>query len=157
MYAGLLGLHSLLRWLLIIFLVINIIRVNVEAGEDFDSTDKKWSLRLLIAAHINLLIGLYQYFSDKLPKVMIEHFTTGDIMKRADLRFWIIEHPLCMILSITLITISHVKSKKPGNALKKHRLMSWLYILALVIMIAGIPWPFRGEDIARPWFRGLYQ
>jgi hypothetical protein len=157
MYAGLLGLHSLLRWLLIIFLVVNIIRVNVEADEDFDGVDKKWSLRLLITAHINLLIGIYQYFSDRLPKVMIEHFTMGDIMKRADLRFWLIEHPTTMIISITLITIAHMKSKKTGNALKKHRLMSWLYILALIIMIAGIPWPFRAEDIARPLFRGLYQ
>lgn len=157
MYAGLLGLHSLLRWLLIIFLVVNIIRVNVEADEDFDGVDKKWSLRLLITAHINLLIGIYQYFSDRLPKVMIEHFTMGDIMKRADLRFWLIEHPTTMIISITLITIAHMKSKKTGNALKKHRLMSWLYIFALIIMIAGIPWPFRAEDIARPLFRGLYQ
>jgi hypothetical protein len=155
MYAGLLGLHSLLRWLLIVFLVINIIRVNVEADEDFDGIDRKWSLRLLITAHINLLIGFYQYFR-YLSNTLVEHYSMGDIMKRADLRFWLVEHPTMMILSITLITISHIKSKKPGNALKKHRLMSWLYILALIIMIAGIPWPFR-EEIGRPLFRGLYQ
>jgi hypothetical protein len=155
MYAGLLGLHSLLRWALIIFLVINIIRVNVEAGEDFDSTDRKWSLRLLITAHINLLIGVYQYFR-YFSNTLIEHYTAGDIMKRTDLRFWLVEHPTLMILSIALITIAHIKSKKTGNALKKHRLMSWLYIFALIIMIAGIPWPFR-EEIGRPLFRGLYQ
>ena len=157
MYSGLLGLHSLLRWLLIVFLIINIIRVNVEAGEEFDASDRKWSLRLLITAHINLVIGIYLYFTDRLPKVFSEHFTMGDVMKIRSLRFWIIEHPTMMILAITLITISHVKSKKTGNALKKHRMMSWLYILALLVIIAGIPWPFRTDDIARPWFRGLYQ
>ncbi len=158
MYAGLLGLHSLLRWLLIIFLLINIIRVNVEAGEDFDLVDRKWSLRLLITAHINLLIGLYQFFlGDRiLQMVFREHYNMNDIMTRADLRFWIVEHPTMMLLAIALITIAHAKSKKAGNALKKHRIMSILYILALLVIIAGVPWPFRGEDIARPWFRGLY-
>ena len=158
MYTGFLGLHSLLRWLLIIFLLINIIRVNVEAGEDFDLVDRKWSLRLLITAHINLLIGLYQFFfGDRiLQMVFREHYTMSDIMKRADLRFWIIEHPTMMLLAIALITMAHIKSKKIGNALKKHRMMSILYILALLVIIAGVPWPFRGEDIARPWFRPLY-
>ncbi|MDI9364897.1 MAG: hypothetical protein QM541_08095 [Flavobacterium sp.] len=156
MYAGLLGLHSLLRWLLIILLVKNIICVNVQSGERFAKNDKKSSLRLLIIAHINLLIGFYQYFTVKLPKVMMEHFTMADIMKTSNLRFWLVEHPTMMILSITLITIAHIKAKKSVNALKTQRLMSWLYILALIIMIAGIPWPFR-EEIGRPLFRGLYQ
>ncbi|MBC7650549.1 MAG: cytochrome B [Deinococcales bacterium] len=156
MYTGMLGLHSLLRWLLIVFLVINIIRVNVEASEEFDLTDRKWSLRLLITAHINLVIGIYLYFTDSLPKVLVEHFTMGDVMKIKSLRFWIIEHPTMMILAITLITISHVKSKKTGDPLKKHRMMSWLYIFALLAIIAGVPWPFRTDDIGRPWFRAMY-
>jgi hypothetical protein len=159
MYTGLLGLYSLLRWLLIIFLIINIIRVNVEAGEDFDLVDRRWSLRLLITTHINLVIGLYQFFlGDRILQMIFrEHYTMSDIMKRADLRFWIIEHPTMMLLAIILITIAHIKSKRPGNARKKHRMMSWLYILALLIILAGVPWPFRGVDIARPWFRALYQ
>jgi hypothetical protein len=157
MYTGLLGLHSLLRWLLILFLIINIIRVNVEADEEFDGADRKWSLRLLITAHINLVIGIYLYFTDRLPKVFMEHFTMGDVMKIRSLRFWLIEHPSMMILAITLITISHIKSKKTGNALKKHRLMSWLYIFALIAIIAGVPWPFRDLGEAKvPWFRRLY-
>lgn len=158
MYSGLLGLHSLLRWILIIFLIINIIRVNVEADEEFNAVDNKWSLRLLITAHINLVIGLLQYFFGEkgLQIIFQEKYTMRDVMKSSGLRFWTIEHPTMMILAIVLITISHAKSKKIGNPLKKHRLMSILYILALLVIIAGVPWPFRNLEIARPWFRALY-
>ncbi|MFX8585729.1 hypothetical protein ABTM35_19620, partial [Acinetobacter baumannii] len=62
MYAGLLGLHSLLRWLILIFLVINIINSLVEADEPYTEKDKKWNLRLMIFMHLNFVIGLYQYF-----------------------------------------------------------------------------------------------
>lgn len=158
MYSGFLGLHSLLRWLMIIFLVINIIRVNVEADEEFDAVDKKWSLRLLIISHINLVIGLLQYFfgDNGLQRVFRENYTMKNVMKTPELRFWIIEHPTTMILAVVLITISHLTSKKTGTPLRKHRIMSILYILALLVIVAGVPWPFRNLEIARPWFRALY-
>ena len=158
MFSGLLGLHSLLRWVMIIFLVINIIRVNVEAGEEFDAADKKWSLRLLITTHINLVVGLLQYFfgDNGLQRIIKENYTMKDVMKSSGLRFWIVEHPTTMILAVVLITVSHLTSKKLGTPVRKHRTMSILYILALLIIIAGVPWPFRDLEIARPWIRPLY-
>lgn len=158
MYGGILGLHSLLRWALIIFLIINIIRVNVEANEHFDKVDRTWSLRLLIATHLNLLAALYLYFfgDNGLKMIDREKYTMSDVMHTPWLRFWIIEHPIMMLISIILITISHSYSKKDIEPLKKHRTMSVLYILALVIILAAVPWPFRMEGIARPIFRTLY-
>lgn len=158
MYGGLLGLHSLLRWALIIFLLINIIRVNVEANQHFDKVDRIWSLRLLITTHINLLVALYLYFFGENGIKMIdrEKYTSHDVMRIPWLRFWIVEHPAMMLVSIVLITISHSYSKKDMDPLKKHRTMSILYILALVIILAAVPWPFRMDDIARPAFRALY-
>ena len=158
MYGGILGLHSLLRWALIIFLIINIIRVNVEADQHFDKLDKTWSLRLLITTHVNLLAALYLYFfgDNGIKMIDREKYTMTDVMHISRLRFWIIEHPVMMLVSIVLITISHSYSKKDMEPLKKHRTMSILYILALVIILAAVPWPFRMEGIARPIFRTLY-
>ena len=158
MYEGILGLHSILRWALIIFLIINIIRVNVEAGEHFDKVDRKWSLRLLITTHLNLLAAIYLYFFGKngLQIMDSQKYTMHDVMQTSWLRFWIIEHPTMMLISIILITISHSFSKKNIEPLKKHKIMSILYIVALVFIIAAAPWPFRTEGIARPIFRALY-
>jgi len=158
MYGGLLGLHSLIRWAMIIFLVINIIRVNVEADQHFDRIDKAWSLRLLITSHINLLVAVYLYFwgPNGIQIMETQKYTWKDVMETSWLRFWLVEHPTMMISSIIIITISHSFSKKSIEPIKKHKIMSILYIVALVIIIAGVPWPFRGEGIARPIFRALY-
>jgi len=158
MYEGILGLHSILRWALIIFLIVNIIRVNVEAGEHFDVLDRKWSLRLLITTHLNLLAAIYLYFFGKNGiKILDEQqYSMKDVMHTSWQRYWIIEHPSMMLFSIILITISHSFSKKDMVPLKKHKIMSILYIVALVVIIAAAPWPFRTEGIARPIFRALY-
>ncbi|MFP5041801.1 hypothetical protein [Parasediminibacterium sp. JCM 36343] len=156
---GILGLHSLLRWAMVIFLIVNIVRVNVEADQHFDELDKKWSLRLLITTHLNLVAALILYFfgENGIQIVIREKYQMKDVMETGWLRFWIIEHPLMMLICIALITVSHSFSKKMDLApAKKHRIMSILYILALVIILAAAPWPFRDVSIARPWFRGLY-
>jgi hypothetical protein len=79
--------------------------------------------------------------------------TWKNVMHTPWLRFWLVEHPTMMLTSIVLITVSHSFSKKAIEPLKKHKIMSVLYILALVIIFAAVPWPFRGEGIARPIFR----
>ncbi len=158
LHEGLLGLHSLLRWAMIIFLIINIVRVNVEAGEHFDKLDKTWSLRLLIATHINLLVAIYLYFfgPNGLQILDDQKYTAKDVMDISWLRFWLVEHPIMMLTSIVLITITHSYSKKDIDPRKKHRTMSTLYIIALLIILAAVPWPFRADNIARPIFRALY-
>ena len=158
MYGGLLGLHSLLRWVMIIFLIINIIRLNVEANQPFDKVDKAWSLRLLITTHLNLLAALYLYFfgPNGIQIMDTEKYTMKDVMERSNLRFWLVEHPIMMLTSIILITITHSYSKKDILPGKKHKIMSILYVVALLIILAAVPWPFRGDGIARPIFRALH-
>jgi hypothetical protein len=74
-------------------------------------------------------------------------------MKNAASRFWVVEHPVGMILSIILITIAHSTSKKDLAHATKHKRMLLLQFLALVVIVATIPWPVR-EAIARPLLPG---
>ena len=99
MYGGLLGLHSLIRWAMIIFLIINIIRVNVESDQHFDKVDRAWSLRLLITSHINLLVAVYLYFwgPNGLQIMETQKYTWKDVMETSSLRFWLVEHPTMML------------------------------------------------------------
>ena len=59
-------------------------------------------------------------------------------------RFFTIEHTLGMLIAIVLITIGRIKGKKIIDSVKRHKLTFWYFFIALVIMIASIPWPFRG-------------
>ena len=109
MNTGLLHLHNLLRWVIIILLLVTI----------FQSFSKKQglvksSLYLLIAAHITLVIGLYQwYFSVNVGlKGFLERMGSfGAIMKDGFARFWVVEHFLGMVIGIILITIARGKQK----------------------------------------------
>jgi hypothetical protein len=147
MTTGLLHLHNILRWAILILLVVALIQA-FSKKEGLKTT----SLYLLIAAHLTLLLGLYQwYFSQTVGvKILIENMGSfGAIMKNSFARFWAVEHITGMFIAIVLITIARGKSKRGvyGAA-------SWLYLIALVIILASIPWPFR-EGIGRPMFPGL--
>jgi hypothetical protein len=64
-------------------------------------------------------------------------------MSNALLRFFTMEHLVGMLIAITLITIGRIKGKKITDSVKRHKLTFWYFLIALVIMFASIPWPFR--------------
>jgi len=54
------------------------------------------------------------------------------------LRFFTVEHWVMMVIAIVLITIGHSKSKKAAGPEAKHKAIFIFYLLALVIISAGI-------------------
>jgi hypothetical protein len=154
MYQGLLHLHSLLRWIILILLVVNIIRHFSASNQPFTASDKKLGLYLMIAAHITLLLGLYQWVTGPLGLQNIQNLGMGVVMKDSASRFWAVEHLTGMIIGIVLITIGKTVAKKNFTDTLKHKRSAILYTLALVIILLSIPWPFR-VGIGRPWFPGM--
>ena len=144
MYSGLLHLHNFLRWVILIALLINIVKLL--AG----NKNLGLSKILLISAHITLVLGLYQYFAGPWGFQSISTSGMAVVMKDSALRFWAVEHITGMIAAIALITVGHVKLKKGG----KPKTTAILYMIALLLILAVVPWPFR-EAIARPWFPGM--
>ncbi|CAN5474604.1 hypothetical protein BH10BAC3_BH10BAC3_03250 [soil metagenome] len=154
MYQGLLHLHNFMRWVILILLVVNIVRHLVAAKQPFADRDKKFGLMLMIAAHITLLIGLYQYFAGPWGFQLISDKGMAVVMKDSALRFWAVEHITGMLIGIVLITIARGVFRKPISNEAKHKKALLLYIIALVVILASVPWPFR-EGIARPLFPGM--
>jgi hypothetical protein len=144
MESGLLHLHNFLRWVILFFLLLSLLQAFGKK-----TALKKTSLWLLIAAHITLLIGLYQYFTGAVGYKLIQVNGFAGVMKDSALRFWSVEHISTMIIAIILITIARGKAKNGVYAAA-----SWLYLIALLLILAGVPWPFR-EGIGRPWFPGM--
>jgi hypothetical protein len=144
MYTGLLHLHNTLRWVVLFFLIVSIIKL-------FTQKDAfKSSKALLISAHTSLLVGLYQYIAGPLGIKMIQAAGMAATMKDPASRFWAVEHMFSMILAIVLITIGHIKYKKslkPGPT-------RILYVIALILILLAMPWPFRA-GIGRPLFPSM--
>jgi hypothetical protein len=144
MTTGLLHLHNLLRWVVLIAILVAIVQLLLKKDA------LKASKVLLISAHSTLVLGLYQYFFGPIGFIFIKSMGMAAVMKDNVARFWAVEHIFSMLLAITLITIGHVKYKK-GDSSKTTLI---LYILALLLIFAAIPWPFRAA-IARPLFPGM--
>ena len=149
-----LALHSLLRWGILILLIASIIK-NFSAWQNkkvFTKSDRKLWLFTLIFAHTNLLVGLYLLLFGKYGIISIGLPEGTKLMKDDFYRFFWIEHPFGMIVSIILITLGYGMSKKPVNDITKFKKAFWYFLVALIFILAIVPWPFRhiiGEH--RPW------
>ena len=152
----LLPVHNILRWVILILLVLAIINAasRMRSNWPFSKTDHTISLFLLIATHLNALIGIYQWFVSAWGLNAIRSMGFGAVMKSSLYRFWAVEHFAGMLIAVILITVARRVTKKNYIARDKHRRIFWLLLIALIIMLVSIPWPFR-ESIARPWIRGF--
>jgi glucan phosphoethanolaminetransferase (alkaline phosphatase superfamily) len=144
MDTGLLHLHNILRWIILLLLLVTMFQAFSK-----NTGIKKSSLWLMIAAHITLVLGFYQWFTGSLGLKMIQNAGFAAVMKNSVERFWAVEHFAGMLIAIILITIARGKAKYLN-----YKVASWLYLIALVIILATVPWPFR-EGIGRPWFPGM--
>lgn len=144
----LLKIHSLLRYVVLFFLVFSIIRAKSKGGA-FDATLKKPALFTLISSHVQLLLGVILYFMSDIVSGGLSNM--GYAMKDKILRFWTVEHSLGMIIAIALITIGYSSAKKQTTEEAKFKKIFVFYVIALVLIFASIPWSFRGE-IARDLF-----
>lgn len=156
MYEGLLHLHNLLRWVILILLLIAIYRsyTGMTSNRVYDKTDKKIGLFLMIAAHTTLLVGLYQWVVGPWGLKNIQLLGMGEVMKNKAYRFWAVEHLTGMIIGIVLITIGKGVAKKSFADRVKFRKAFWYFLIALVIILVTVPWPFR-EGIGRPLIPGM--
>ena len=152
MYTGLVHLHNLLRWVILILLVINIIRNFSSIQKPFTSQDKKLGLFLMISAHLTLLLGLYQVIFGRFGWTAVP--AGVNVMKDTFWRFYLVEHPFGMLVAIILITIGRGVAKKNIPDAAKHRKSAWMYTIALLIILATVPWPFR-EIVGRPLLPGM--
>jgi ABC-type dipeptide/oligopeptide/nickel transport system permease subunit len=135
--------HSGLRWVVLILMLLAI--VNSLISRNYEKKHKMINLFAMISLHTQLLIGLGLYFIS--PRVQ---FFDG-WMKEASYRFYGMEHFLGMIVAIVLVTIGRKIAEKQSTDLDKHKKIRTFYTIALVIIIASIPWPFR-TALGGAWF-----
>lgn len=142
METGLVHLHNILRWLILLLLLVTLFQAFTKS-----QGIKKTSLYLLIVAHLTLLIGIYQLVAGRFG--ITKGFPgEGSWMKDGFYRFFWLEHPLLTVLAIILITVARGKAK-----VLNYKASSWLLLIALILIVAAIPWPFRGA-VGRPYFPG---
>jgi len=131
-------LHS--YWAYLVLLIVTLATINSIIGmltkKEFGAKDFRIALFALIVTHIQLLIGIVLYvFANNFGEIEM-----GEIMKNASLRLRNVEHPLLMVVAITLLTIGYSKHKNKRTSSAKFKILAIPYALALVAILAMIPW-----------------
>ncbi|MEO8962137.1 MAG: hypothetical protein ABI325_09660 [Ginsengibacter sp.] len=147
----LLVLHSLIRWLILIFAFWTVFTAmsGLSSKRQYTIGDGRSNFFFMLGMDIQLLIGLILYFSlgwfESLKNM-------GETMKDPMLRFFTVEHSIMMIIAWILVHAGRVSVKKALTAQAKFKKTLIFFGIALLLILISIPWPFR-EAIARPWFR----
>lgn len=140
MYALLQTVHSYWAYLVLIGLLaatINGLLGRVQ-NRAFRAQDLRLSLFGLIFSHIQLLIGLILYFVS--PWFQQWSQGIGAVMKNAESRLYLVEHPTTNILAIILITMGWSMHKRQNQDVKKFSRIGFFYALGLLLLLSRIPW-----------------
>jgi len=134
--------HSGLRWIFLAMMIFVLFRNNNNIHSD---PKKKIDLPLytLILFAMQIVIGLILYF--------ISHnvsFEAG-FMKNSQHRFFTMEHELGMTIAFILMLFGYIKLRKTA-VFSWNKILRIYYGIALFIIFASIPWPFRG--FGNGWF-----
>jgi hypothetical protein len=148
----LLLLHSLLRWVVLVLLLAAIVQSysGMSSRRPFSNGDRKLGLFLMISAHTTLLLGLVLWFFGQFGLSLALDNGMGVVMKNAVMRYWVVEHFAGMLIAIALITVGRGVAKKNIPDATRFKRAFWLFLVALIIILATVPWPFR-TGVGRPW------
>lgn len=133
--------HSYWAYIVLIVLIAAVINalMGLTSKKEFTAKDLRISLFALIASHIQLIIGFIAFYTSTFYDTM-RNVGMGEVMKNSELRKALIEHPVMIIIAITLITIGFSKHKKKETDQSKFKTITIFYGIALLIILAMIPW-----------------
>jgi len=138
MYTGFQHLHSVFAYIVLAVLLLSFIYALASFVQKKPFTEKvrKASLAGLIAAHLQLLIGLVLYF---ISPMGLSNFS-GEAMGDAMSRLYMLENPLMMLIGIILITVGYSKAKQPGDNAGRYKKILIFYGLGILCILLRIPW-----------------
>ncbi|WP_339874279.1 hypothetical protein [Olleya marilimosa] len=138
MYSILKMLHHYWAYLVLFMIVVATFNAvyKTMTKKEYEARDFRMSLFTLIVSHIHLLIGLVLWFAAD----YFSEMSMGEIMKNATMRSNVVEHPVAMLLAVALITVGYSKHKKKLTSTNKLKSIAIFYSIALVLVLAKIPW-----------------
>lgn len=148
MYSAALLLHSWFRWAVIVLGAIAVWQAVAAASERrWSPGDERAGMLFTLSVDLQVLIGFLLFFwlSPTIPAAM-ENASAA--MRQPQLRFWLVEHPIGMLAAVILVHVGRVRTRRAPDAVKGRRARLF-FGLALLLILASIPWP------GLPYGRGL--
>tara|TARA_B100000768_G_scaffold180573_1_gene200917 strand:- start:918 stop:1349 length:432 start_codon:yes stop_codon:yes gene_type:complete len=133
--------HSYWAYLVLVVLILAVLKslIGYFGKKDYDAKAFRVFLFTLIVSHIQLLIGLLLYFISARFGLWSD-LGVSEVMKNADIRLYLVEHPTINVLAVALITIGYSKHKKKLVSGPKYKIVAIFYTIALILIVSRIPW-----------------
>ncbi len=151
-YATVLWVHSWLRWGVVCLAVLCLVRAarGWVRRAPFADVDARLQRLFVGAVDAQLLHGvlLYALLS---PITAVGFSNLGAAMRNSVLRFFVLEHPLAMLIAVVVVHVGLLWSRRFGADPRRHRAVLRTTAVALLCFIIGIPWP--GLPYVRPLLR----
>src|SRR5688572_21736177 len=153
-YVPMLFIHSWLRWIVLLLGALAVGRAlnGVRTRRPFTPADDASARRFIMVLDIQLLAGIVVYLL-AFPLNGEVFADMAGTMRNSALRFFVVEHPLGMLVSLVLAHIGRARVKRATDSGPRHRTALIFFGLSLLVMLAAIPWP--AMPAGRPLFRGL--
>lgn len=138
--------HSLLRWGILVTIAVAGIAALMSylRKGPVIAWQRSMAIWAMVLCHVQLVIGFILYGMD-IGKGVFK------MMPPDRARYWEFEHMGMMLISIALVTIGRLTSKKAKTEQGKHLRVAIFYLLALVVILVMIPWPFTAMGEGRGW------
>jgi len=149
MYPFVLAVHNVIRWVVLIAGILAAVRALIGwlGKKEWTKQDRLFGVIFTSSVDIQLLLGILLYFVfSPITKGAFGDF--GAAMGVKDIRFFAIEHVFYMILALVFAHLGSFLPKKVDDAVSKHKRAAIWFSLAVLIILAGIPW-------WRPFIPGL--
>ena len=142
MYGSLLLIHSAVRWLVLLGIIVVLARTFTALlrPRPFSRGDRLAIALGTTASHTQLLIGLALYMSS--PFVKLFWSAPGEGMGNTQVLFFSLIHITGMITSVVLMTVGSSRARRAGEDRRKFRSIAIYWTAAVVLILLLIPWPF---------------
>ena len=143
MYEFLVAVHNIVRWVVVILGFVAVFRSfwGWIGKKAWSSTERKIGLSFTTSIDVQLLLGilLYFVFSNWGLKAIINQGMPF-VMGNSEYRFFALEHAFYMILAMIFAHLGGALPKKVDDDSSKFKRASIFFGLALLLILAGIPW-----------------
>ena len=140
MYVFMLDLHNVLRWVVLLVAAAAILMAwaGVFSRSAWTKPNASVARLFTIAFDLQVLVGILLYVW--LSPVTTNAFgNMGNVMSDSNLRFFVVEHALLMVVAAVLVHIGAARGRKTNATLQP----AIFYTLALVAVRAAGPWQNR--------------
>ena len=141
MYEIVLSVHNVLRWVVLAAGVVAVLRAvgGWRGAQPWTSGSAGAGRLFTISLDVQFLIGILLY--GMLSPVTRQAFADfGAAMANRDLRFFAVEHALLMVLALMAAHVGKVRAPRAPTDARRHRTAALWYGLALLFILAGMPW-----------------